>query len=89
MGVVESKQPTDVEYPPPPLCICTCIQPECKPCSHLGRVVHLNDPPARLSQSAVFRGKEADVGEETGPVERWESRVPVYGTREEAGPVTV
>ena len=40
-----STRPTSTK--PPPLCACVSIHPEGKSCSHVGRVLVLNDPAAR------------------------------------------
>ena len=46
-GAVEKKHSTDVDSPPPPPRVCMSIHPESRACSVIGRVLVLNDPPAR------------------------------------------
>jgi len=47
-GGTENQHSADIESPPPPpLHVCTSIQPEGQSSSDLGRVLALNDPPAR------------------------------------------
>jgi hypothetical protein len=43
---------TYVESPPPPQRVPTSIHTQGEPCSELGRVLVLNDPPARVDKYA-------------------------------------
>jgi hypothetical protein len=70
-GVIKKRHSADVEYPPHPPCVCMSIHPELKPCSDLGRVLVLNDPPTRCgpavmaslpsTSTAITNGKAAQA----------------------------
>ena len=51
--VIQNMHSTDVESPPPPLCVYMSIHPEAKSCSDQGRALVLNDTPARGREEQV------------------------------------
>jgi len=55
-----STPPTIINEPCPRLC--TSIDPKCESCSDLGRVLVLNDPPARTARYTMVRTSTAGPG---------------------------